>query len=405
MDRKGSQKIIKYAAFYLAFLLLFASFLYLLARNEATANRQQMLLLIERHPELEGELISLWEKPEGHTLSEEKVAALEEKYGYKFTQVPLKRKWRLFGLGGVLVGTIFFGVVIYSQKRRGKNREYEDIILEVYECLERFRGGEFGQVPEYGGDSALIHKLLETLKELGQYFEDLSIRLAQEENTTKALITDISHQLKTPLASLRMSHELVANGGLSREEEKEFKEQEDKEIEKLENLLNELVNLSRLETRIIQLKPERTSLKKTILGAVNQNYMKARKKGIQIQLEMKEDLMVYHDGKWTEEALANVLDNAVKYSPEETVITLRVSSLVMNVLIEVDDEGMGIRTEEMQQIYQRFFRGREARETVAEGVGVGLYLARMILERQGGAIYAKRKMERGTVFKITLPTN
>ena len=243
----------------------------------------------------------------------------------------------------------------------------------------------------------------ESVKELGYYFEDLTDRLEQAENGTKSLITDISHQLKTPLASLRMSHELVAENRVTGEEQREFLEQESQELTKLEQLLNELVNLSRLETHMIQIHSLHESLKKTLTEAVSQIYMKARGKDISIQVEMDDDIVVNHDSKWTVEALTNILENAVKYSPEHTTITVRTQELASNVLIEVEDEGMGIPAEELHKIYQRFYRGRKAKEQVKDGAGVGLYLARKIIEEQGGTIAAKRKAEKGMIFKVTLP--
>lgn len=98
-----------------------------------------------------------------------------------------------------------------------------------------------------------------------------------------------------------------------------------------------------------------------------------------------------------------MLDNSVKYSGENTTVILRVVPLVRNVLIEIEDEGIGIKAEEFSKIYQRFYRGKEAEKVAKEGAGVGLYLTRMILERQGGTISAKRKTAQGTIFKITLP--
>ena len=148
--------------------------------------------------------------------------------------------------------------------------------------------------------------------------------------------------MKTPLASLRMSHELVAENRVTGEEQREFLEQESQELTKLEQLLNELVNLSRLETHMIQIHSLHESLKKTLTEAVSQIYMKARGKDISIQVEMDDDIVVNHDSKWTVEALTNILENAVKYSPEHTTITVRTQELASNVLIEVEDEGMGI---------------------------------------------------------------
>ena len=191
---------------------------------------------------------------------------------------------------------------------------------------------------------------------------------------------------------------------LTSKERLEFHEQEEREIEKLEILLKELVNLSRLETRMIQIQPVPASLKKTVAGAVSQIYMKARNKNIELQVEMEEDMEICHDRKWTEEALVNVLDNGVKYSGEHTKVTVRVKKLVRNVLIEIEDEGIGIQKEELFRIYHRFYRGDRAKKMAEEGAGVGLYLARMILERQGGTISAKTKPEKGAVLRITLPS-
>ncbi len=164
-----------------------------------------------------------------------------------------------------------------------------------------------------------------------------------------------------------------------------------------------MVNLSRLEAHMIQLRPVPASLKKTLTEAVSQVYMKAKNKNIEIQADMEEDHVICHDTKWTEEAFVNILDNAVKYSRELTTVTVRVRPLIRNVLIEVVDEGIGIRREELPKIYQRFYRGDDAAKMAKEGAGVGLYLARMILERQGGTISAKQNAGGGTVFRVTLP--
>lgn len=94
----------------------------------------------------------------------------------------------------------------------------------------------------------------------------------------------------------------------------------------------------------------------------------------------------------------------MKYSEEKTSINIRTSYLPNSVLIEIEDEGMGIREEELHEIFKRFYRGQEAKKQVKEGAGVGLYLARNILEQQGGTIFAKRKPDKGTIFKIMLPT-
>ena len=120
-----------------------------------------------------------------------------------------------------------------------------------------------------------------------------------------------------------------------------------------------------------------------------------------VQVEMEEDFLILHDAHWTAEALTNVLDNAVKYAPAETKITIRVQSLVKHILIEIMDEGPGIPDKEKHKIYQRFYRGEHSGET--EGAGVGLYLARQILEEQKGSIMVKNNYPAGSRFQILLP--
>ena len=289
------------------------------------------------------------------------------------------RGWQLWVT--LLLGCLLLGSAYVAGRRSigtmsRELRAIVDIMNQILEAPEQvpaepYKQGELGEL------YTNLYKLVQALKE--------SNRKEQEEKIfLRDIMSDISHQLKTPLASLRMSHELVAENRVTGEEQREFLEQESQELTKLEQLLNELVNLSRLETHMIQIHSLHESLKKTLTEAVSQIYMKARGKDISIQVEMDDDIVVNHDSKWTVEALTNILENAVKYSPEHTTITVRTQELASNVLIEVEDEGMGIPAEELHKIYQRFYRGRKAKEQVKDGAGVGLYLARKIIEEQGG---------------------
>ena len=294
--------------------------------------------------------------------------------------------------------------IIVSSVNKQKKIETEIELKYIYEQLIHFQNGNADMLPlpeEYS--FCKFGNVYDKLKDLGYYFSGLKERLEQEENSTKALITDISHQLKTPLASIKMSHELSLASDLTEEERQSFLETETLEIHKMEVLLDELVKLSRLENSMIQIQNEKCSIKKTISEAVSQIFMKANAKDIEICVEMENDIEIYHDHKWTVEALANILENAVKYSPQSSTVKIDVSCLVKHILIRVNDEGIGIPEGEAHEIFKRFYRGSNAKETVKEGVGIGLYLARSIIEQQGGTIVAKRKNGNGTVFQIMLP--
>ena len=153
---------------------------------------------------------------------------------------------------------------------------------------------------------------------------------------------------------------------------------------------------------MIHLEPVAASLKNTIISAVNSIYMKAYQKNISIELNEFTDLEIPHDPHWTQEALVNVLDNAVKYSLPGSRIEIRVNPAVSYLFIEVEDEGIGIPSKEYTRIFQRFYRSDVSMVRKEEGTGVGLYLTRKILEEQGGSIRVK-KGKRGSIFQMTLP--
>lgn len=219
-------------------------------------------------------------------------------------------------------------------------------------------------------------------------------------------MTDISHQLKTPVAALKTSMELLASEDLTQEEEDEFYENCLYQLNGLENLTKALVNVSRMEKGMIELHMEPCDLNETILDAVNRLYGKAAAKGILI--EMSEDspkypVIVRQDRKWTTETLVNLIDNAIKYSGADTKICIHVECLTNFVRIDVEDEGIGIPKSEYHKIFKRFYRGKAV--SMVEGSGIGLYLAREIMERQSGAVFVRSKPsgKRGCIFSIQLP--
>ena len=245
--------------------------------------------------------------------------------------------------------------------------------------------------------------LEEKLKEETIRNQKMEAELRREEQETKSLITDISHQLKTPVASLKMSYEIEDSTELSAEETEEFRRKEREDVERLEHLLQAFTQMSKLETGMIRLKPEKAGVKATLARAVAGAYAKAIDKNISIETEEFTDVAVVHDPGWTAEAIGNVLDNGVKYAPAGTCISIRVSELVSYVMIEVEDEGPGIPAEEQPRIFQRFYRGKAEAVRKAEGSGVGLYLTRRILEEQGGTVCVKNGRTGGSKFVITLP--
>lgn len=382
MDRKGKQKI-SFICLTLSATALFVTIFFCKVLYEKKIFEEQKKELSIIYPELADEL-------------SENISY----YAAKNIQIDF-----LIMLAAMLLTVIALAstYVLLTSANKHRVTEVENELNYIYEQLLQFQNGNVDMLPLPEESSwQKFGDVYEKLRELGYYFSNLKERLAQEENSTKALITDISHQLKTPLASIRMSHELSLASDLSEEERQSFIETETQEILKMEVLLDELVKLSRLENSMIQIKYEKCSIKKTISEAVSQIYIKANAKDIEICVDMENDVETMHDHKWTVEALVNILENAVKYSPQRSLVNINVSCLVNHVLIQIEDEGIGIPEGEVHEIFKRFYRGSNTKDIVKEGAGVGLYLARSIIEQQGGSIVAKRKNGNGTIFQIML---
>lgn len=387
MDRKSNQKVGAILIISVIFIVSTGILLYCSIRHESRLRDAQMQELVVIYPEIETQLHENFMFYNGQSVQTSLIFA-----GIAMSMAA--------GLCVVLY-------LIWKQEKKEIRREISEETDAIYEQLQRFQKGDFTMLPifDVAKDENEWVSIHEKLRELGYYFSELKERLEEEENSTKALITDISHQLKTPLASLRMSHELAESEHLSSEERGEFLYAQTREINKLDELLDELMKLSRLENHMIQIKPEKNSLKQTITEAVSQVFMKAYDKNMEIIAEIEKDAEILIDRKWTIEALVNVLENAVKYSEAGTNIVIRTTCLTTNVLIEIEDEGIGILEEELHKIFRRFYRGSKAKEKMKDGAGIGLYLARNILEQQGGTILARRKVGNGTIFKIMLPFN
>lgn len=248
-------------------------------------------------------------------------------------------------------------------------------------------------------DSSLLE---DQLRKLGERLRLKTEDLTAERDNTKTLVTDLSHQLKTPLSALRTCLQMYWEAEALAEKE-EFRGRIQNQVRRLEELMASLIQISRLETGLIALRPETVTMGELLIGAVNTVYPKGKQKGIALVTEPFSDFALCMDKKWTVEAIANLLDNGIKYSPAGSEIHLSVRKRYQFVRLEVEDAGIGIPDAERNLIFQRFYRGGDKTVREKEGTGVGLYLTRKILEEQGGTVTVKGGKERGSVFVVQLP--
>ena len=173
------------------------------------------------------------------------------------------------------------------------------------------------------------------------------------------------------------------------------------QAEKLDFFMKELIRSSYMETDMIVVSPRTAPVRELVDRACQAVEAEALKKGILIRQPETDRIICKFDMKWTLEAVRNILENALKYSPEGSEVEIEIAPNEAFTCISIQDEGIGIREEEQGLVFERFYRSRDVKKE--PGMGIGLYLAREIISRQGGYIEARSEYAKGTCFCIYLP--
>lgn len=280
-------------------------------------------------------------------------------------------------------------VVLRNQRKTGKTME------TIESMLDAAMDGSFS---ESTFDESRLSALETKFAHYLSAAETSSQNTAREKDRIKSLIADISHQTKTPIANLLIYSELLMEEELPASA-KAHADAIYHQSEKLRFLIDSLVKLSRLENGIISLSPQHTALQPLLQGLAEQYAAKAAEKGLSLHL-YDTDISAAFDPKWTAEALADIVDNAIKYTERGTV-TVSAVNYEMFVRIDVSDTGAGIPESEQSKIFTRFYRLKIVPEQ--EGVGIGLYLARQIISGEGGYIKVTSIPGKGSTFSVFLP--
>jgi len=226
-------------------------------------------------------------------------------------------------------------------------------------------------------------------------------RIESERNIIEEMVSDIAHQVKTPMTNVKMYHEILF-GKLKKD-----KECQDMlciiqlQVNKLDFLLQSIIKISELETGIINLNREKCLLSLCITRALENTMLYAKMKSIRINVQDKMEIDVYCDIKWTAEAIFNIIDNAIKYSSINGEISISSEYVGIYTCIHIEDNGIGIEGENLSNIFQRFYR--EKNKGITDGVGLGLSLAQEIIMKQEGYITVKSEKCKGSRFSIFLP--
>lgn len=287
----------------------------------------------------------------------------------------------------LLCFTLCFGVYRKKRTYHQINKLLDCVLSQEKISYSNLREGEF---------SALVHKI----NRVQEILERQIIQANEEKEGVKSLVSDMSHQLKTPLANLSIYTEILSDRELEKDKKEEVCEKIKRQIDKLDWVTGSLMKMVRLEQDVITLEAQACSLRETMMEAIDATYAKIEKKGLTLISEPYDDCLLYHDRKWTAEVFVNLLENAIKYTDTGGTIRIRICSYEIYTEIQLIDSGCGIRKEEMTRIFQRFYRSGEAEQI--EGFGIGLYLSNLILEKEKGYMTVKSIYGEGSCFSVFL---
>ncbi len=288
-----------------------------------------------------------------------------------------------------VTGALVFALISRYNMRKTMER--------LYKMLDEAISGEF---EEKTYDESVISAIETKMKYYISHNIASEDNLEQERDKIKALISDISHQTKTPIANILLYSSLLKEMGELSEDSEELLKQICSSGEKLNFLIGALIKTSRLETGIIAVKAAENSVGEMLEGILNQIEPKAKEKDIKLHCKWENEQAVF-DMKWTAEGVYNIVDNAVKYTNKDGAITIEVKDYEMFCRIDIKDSGIGISEEEQSKIFSRFYRSQMVQNI--EGIGIGLFLTREILSAQGGYMKVASKVGEGSTFSVFLP--
>lgn len=294
----------------------------------------------------------------------------------------------------LIFGVIINIVLIYMVIRWYRNKllvQYQNFLNKTDEILS-------GKQIELSYDESLDSAISERLNRIIEISRMQKGIAEEERDIVKSLITNISHQIRTPLANITLYTGLLKER-IKDSEAARLADKIENNAGKLEFFMKELLKSSYAEQEIISVSPKIIALDTIIKRSCQSVELDAMKKKIQLVLEYS-TYKVYADSKWTEEVFNNIIENAIKYSPDGATITIKSILYESFVCVQIIDNGIGIPEEEQGKIFQRFYRGTDV--TDKQGFGIGLYLAREVLRKQQGYIKVKSTLNRGTTVEVFL---
>lgn len=288
------------------------------------------------------------------------------------------------------VSWLILGVLLWE--RRQRSRELEELISYFMSLQDQIQLPAPARCKE--GQAGIlqseVYKLMVQMKEQ-------SDGAVQDKEYLASMLSDISHQIKTPLAAVTIMTDLLKTPDLSEEKRLEFTERIDTQVNRINWLIRNLLTLSQLDANMLKLKKQRMNAGMLAEKACQPLELAAELKGIELRIEMEEDLELVCDPHWTAEALSNIVKNCVEHTSGGGRVWLKVSQNNFSTNFYVRDNGEGIPREQLSHIFERFYKGSTSSP---ESVGIGLAMAKKIILLQNGTIDVSSQVGQGTEFFI-----
>lgn len=290
----------------------------------------------------------------------------------------------------VSVIIIYILINLYFYKKEDKR------LNDISNYINNILNNDYSlDIREYDEDSIsalknYIYKITIKLRNMSEYSQ-------KEKEYLEVALSDISHQLKTPLTSIMVMNELLENRNLEESKRKECEQKSKQQLEKIQWLITSLLKISQIDSGTIKLKKEKVNAKELINKTLEPLIIQIEAKGITLVQDI-EELEIICDENWTVEALINIIKNAYEHTEKEGTIKITVQGNPIYNEIKIEDNGSGIREEDINHIFERFYKGKSNKESI----GIGLNMSKTIIEKQNGTIEVQSTEGAGTIFTIKI---
>lgn len=244
-----------------------------------------------------------------------------------------------------------------------------------------------------------LSKLTNSFNSMGEVIRANILQLKKEKVFLVDLLSDISHQLKTPLAALILNHDILLTRKLSQEQSRTFLLSNQNQLSRIQWLIQNLLKLAKIDADAVELDLEEDNLNETIDEAIEILESKAREEKVKVQFIEPGAVFMKHDRLWLQEALINVIKNGIEHSEKGDIVTVELEDNPIYTRIIVRDQGEGIEEKDLANIFNRFYKVKNKKNN--DSVGIGLSMAKSIIEKHKGYIEAKSTPHEGTSFIIT----